>query len=166
MKQQPNMAEKFNLNTISIGTPSTWKLNAETPWVKDLLDELSENAPMETSFVGETPNLQLEIKLQKENHAQWGTILTMHCTVDATFITACVKTLAPMQDHLDVEFSAIFIDASLENDSYFEEQSETYINGKVWELYFYENNTAQIKEVIHEHIFLNLNYYPQIDEEK
>jgi uncharacterized metal-binding protein YceD (DUF177 family) len=86
-------------------------------------------------------------------------------TIEADYVTECVRTLKPMTVQLDIPFKVVFIDEALATSELFAEIDETYVENDVYEIYFYNKRTVDFQEMIHEQIFLHYNQYPIIDAE-
>jgi uncharacterized protein len=70
-----------------------------------------------------------------------------------------------MNDSLELEIKICFLTIHLEKEESFTEQLEIFENNDMYELYFYKKGFADIGEMIHEQVYLNLNEYPIKDAE-
>lgn len=141
-----------------------YELNQSQDWVRDLLMELNEkcNSRDAEAYLGET-ELNIKITLKKLNNATFGPVLVAKGEIKAEFVTECVRTLEEMKDHMETEFKAAFIENIYAEEEEYAEMDELFIDNDVHELHYYELNKANLQEMIHEEIFLNINPYPVLD---
>ncbi len=130
-------------------------------WVKELLIELNEKNSEESDDekLSHT-NLNIKMEIGKRHKGQFGEFALVKVQVDGTFTTECVKTLTPIEQILFVKFQACFLNESFEKSSEYEELTELFIENDVFELYFLNRGQADLKETLHEQIYLNVDPYP------
>ncbi len=68
-----------------------------------------------------------------------------------------------MKVDLDIPFKIAFIDQGQSETELFKDIDETYVDGEVYEIYFYDNRTIEFKDMVHEQIFLHVDQYPILD---
>lgn len=131
-------------------------------WVKDLLVELNENALEKTpeAYLDQT-NLDIKLSLKCHMDNALGTVLLAKAFVKAHYATSCTISLVEMFEDVEFNVEACFIPEIFEESEEYKEETETFIAGSVKELYFLSKNQADLGEFIHEHLFLNINPYPQ-----
>lgn len=166
MNKQDKVGAKINLIKLAANNPVIFELDSETDWVKDFLLEMNENATDKTpeEYLNET-SIFISGEMEKKNKPDLGEFLLVKGTIEADYVTECVRTLKPMTVQLDVPFKVIFVDESLATSELFAEIDETYVENDVYEIYFYNKRTVEFQEMLHEQIFLNYNQYPVLDAE-
>ena len=159
-----NTKGTLTIPKFPIDSAQEYSLTKEQPWIKDILLELNENADtklpeeyLEDSFI------DAEIKIEKKFKQAYGEYIILTGTVKTEYFTQCVRTLNEMKDNLEVEFKACYLDNVYEENEELQDQVDIYMDGDVYELYFYEKKMADIKLLIHEQIYLNYNQYPISD---
>lgn len=164
MNKQDKVAAKINLIKLPANNPILFELDQETDWVKEFLMEMNENATEKTpeEYLEET-SIFISGEMEKKNKPDMGEFLIVKGTIEADYVTECVRTLKPMTVQLDVPFKVVFVDESLATSELFAEIDETYIENDVYEIYFYNKRTIDFQEMLHEQIFLNYNQYPVLD---
>jgi uncharacterized metal-binding protein YceD (DUF177 family) len=164
MLNKDKVAEKINLIKIPANSPILFELDETTDWVKEFLLEMNENATEKTpeAYLEET-SLFISGEIEKKNKPDMGEFLLVKGTIEADYVTECVRTLRPMTKQLDVDFKIAFIDESLATTELFADIDETYVENDVYEIYFYNKRTVDFSEMIHEQIFLNYDQYPVLD---
>jgi uncharacterized metal-binding protein YceD (DUF177 family) len=157
---------KIQVSRVSGDSWSEYKMNKDTDWLGAMLNELNENATYRTpEMYFNSAYLDLDIKLKKKYRASMGEIVLLKCKLETTYYTQCVKTLGEMKDSLTLEFQAAFIHDHFENTPEYEESTEIFEENEVYELYYHRHGNVDLKEVIHEQIYLNYNQYPSLEPE-
>jgi len=164
IKDENQISSKVNISKFPIDTPKFYDLGKSQDWVKALLIELNEKAENKTpaDFLEET-SIQLTMEIEKLFKKEYGEYLLVKATVTTDYVTQCVRTLSDMGEHFELDMSACFLIGHLETDEAFIEQMEIFEKDEIYELYFYKKGMADIAEMIHEQIYLNLNQYPISD---
>jgi len=166
MLNKDKVAAKINLIKLPANHPIEFELDENTDWIKEFLLEMNENASEKTpeAYLDET-SLFISGHIEKKNKPDMGEFLLVRGTIEADYVTECVRTLKPMTKQLDVDFKVIFVDESLATSELFAEIDETYVENDVYEIYFYNKRTIEFAEMIHEQIFLHYDQYPVLDAE-
>lgn len=164
MNQNKHIAEKINLIKIPANQVISFELDQDTDWVREFLLEMNENATEKSpeAYLEETA-IFISGEIEKKNKTDMGEFLLVKGTIEADYVTECVRTLKPMTVQLDVPFKVIFVDEALATSELFAEIDETYVENDVYEIYFYNKRTVDLQEMLHEQIFLNYNQYPVLD---
>lgn len=162
--ENKHIAPKINLIKLPANQAFPFELDAETDWVKEFLLEMNENATEKSpeAYLDETA-IFISGEIEKKNKPDMGEFLLVKGTIEADYVTECVRTLKPMTVQLDVPFKVIFVDEELATSELFAEIDETYVENDVYEIYFYNKRTVDLQEMLHEQIFLNYNQYPVLD---
>ena len=137
MNKQDKISSKINLIKLAANNPIVFELDSETEWVKEFLIEMNENASEKTpeEYLNET-SIFISGEMEKKNKPDLGEFLLVKGTVEADYVTECVRTLKPMTVQLDVPFKVIFVDETLATSELFAEIDETYVENDVYEIYF------------------------------
>lgn len=164
-KQDNKIAAQINLLKLPANNKFEFDLDQSVDWIKDLLDELNENAVNDPAAFGllKQSRLQIAGEVEKKNKTDLGEFLLARGSINATYATECVRTLKPMKVELTVPFKVCFLDESLEKTEMFEETDETWVENDVYDIYYYGKRTVNFQEMLHEQIFLNYNQYPVLD---
>ena len=156
-----NLEQKVNLAKLTPDKTYHYELDQSQEWVRDLLMELNEKATSRNpeDYLGET-DLRVRLDIKKTNNATFGPVLLVKGTMEAEFVTECVRTLDEMKDNLEVEFKTCFIENIFAEEEEYADQVEIFIDNDMYDLHFYELNRADIKDMLHEVAFLNIDLYP------
>lgn len=161
MIKNDKVGAKINLIKLAANNPVFFEFDTETDWVNEFLNEMNEHG---TEKLDET-GIYISGEIEKKNKTDMGEFLLVKGKIEVTYATECVRTLKPMMVDLDVEFKIAFIDETLATSELFADIDETWIENDTYELYFYNNRTVDLQEMLHEQIFLNYNQYPVLDAE-
>jgi uncharacterized protein len=152
---------KLNIAKLPLNTTQEYHLNKDSQWVQELLAELNENATTkDTSDYLHDSFLNIDLKITKKFKGSLGEYILVEGKVDTEYFTECIRTLDEMTEELEFEFRAAFIDDVHEDEPEYHEETEIYLENDMYELYFYKNRTANLKEMVHELIYLYINQYP------
>jgi uncharacterized metal-binding protein YceD (DUF177 family) len=146
-KYSPDIIEEYELN------------NTKTPWVDEILTELHDQLDPEDSYPAGSLNLKLTITRKKNTYL--GDHLIVRAIIDAKYHLPCGLTLVPLFQHMQHSVSAAFLHDSQEKLPEYAEATTAYADGEEMELYFYHKGMADIKEFIHEQIFLEVPAFPR-----
>lgn len=162
--EEKSLGEKVNIATLPPNKKLHYSLDKNTDWVKELLMELNENAKSrsEEDYLMDT-FLDVELEIKKLNNPTFGDVLICNGNLKTEYVTECVRTLVEMRDHLEVEFKTCFIPDHFAEEPEYEDQTDIFIDNDVHELHFYSLKKANLKEMVHEQIYLNINQYPVAD---
>ncbi len=148
------------VNKYSFDIIEDYEINQTTGWVNDLLVELEED-----NDDGEFPKALMQIKAQitrKTNHFLKDHLI-VKCQLEAKFHMPCGRCLYPLPQELNLNLSAAFLHESMEKMPEYAEVTTVFADGQEMELYFYHKGLADIKEFIHEQIFIEVDPFPRCD---
>jgi uncharacterized metal-binding protein YceD (DUF177 family) len=166
MQKNEKIGAQVNLIKLPTNTPFDFDLDESIDWVREILMELNENATEQSpeAYLNET-GLSITGELEKKNKQEINEYLLIKGVIRANYATECIRTLKPMQMDLEVPFKVCFVDEALATTEQFAEIDETYLDNDIFEVYFYTKRTINLKDMIHEQIFLNYDQYPVLDAE-
>lgn len=156
----------LNTKKIRANTWLEYQMDKTCSWVSELLLELNENVQdLSDEEKLATSYFDMEIKLKKANKSSVGDYLLADLSLKTEFNTLCVKTGSPMKDSVEFRVKLCFLADSLSTQEEFLDQTEHFTDGEIYELYFLnKNQEAPLKDALHEQIFLNINFYPSIQD--
>ena len=151
----------MNIAKLHANSFVDYQLGKEQDWVKELLIELNDKAsalPQEMKL--DQTRLDIDLEIMRKFKGEFGEYVLCRGTIDAVFFTECVKSLATMKDSFQCEFKAAFLDSSFATKPEYEELTESYFDNDVYDLYYFDRRMVDLKEMLHEVIWLNVNPYP------
>jgi uncharacterized metal-binding protein YceD (DUF177 family) len=138
-----------------------FSLDKSIDWIGELLNELNEtSSQLPTSELFKRTKLDIDITTKKHHSTDSGEFVTMDIKVDTEYFTDCVRTLTMMKDSLAIEFKICFVSEEHSKNTMYLDQIEVFKDNQLWELHFYQKRQLDLKEAIHEQIYLNKNNYP------
>ncbi len=133
----------------------------KTPWGRELLEELNELHDQEVRIEAPAGNsMNANLELERKHSTKLGDHLLIHADLEARYTTTCIRCLVPMEESLKLSFDACAINQEFANEPEHKDQATVYIEDMERELYFFENNHVDIKEIMHEQMFLTKNPLP------
>lgn len=154
------------LNLVKLPQNNIFEFNfdQDVDWVKAILMELNENATEESpEEYLKTTSLTVSGQMVKKEKMELGEFLLLTATINAHYVTECVRTLQTMYVDLEVPLKICFVDQELAESELFTDADDTYVDNEMWDLYFYSKRSIEFKDVIHEQVFLNFEQYPVLD---
>lgn len=133
--------------------------NEKTPWIQEIVTELHEQLDEEDVYPAGSMTLKLEITRKKNSFI--GDHLIVRAHIDAHYHLPCGLTLVPLAQHMLLDVNAAFLHDSQEKLPEYVEATTVYADNEEMELYFYRKGLADIKEFIHEQIFLEVPAFPR-----
>lgn len=152
------LVSKYSLDIIE-----EYELTKETPWVNDLLVELEEENDDEAEFAKSEMVIKAQITKKTNNFLK--DHLVVRAQLKANFHLPCGRCLYPLAQELDLTLAAAFLHESQEKLPEYAEATTVYADGEEMELYFFHKGLADIKEFIHEQIFIEVTPFPRCDGE-
>jgi uncharacterized protein len=164
MQKHERVSAQINLLKLPTNNIFEFTLDESMDWIDEILTELNENATEKSpeEYKQET-SLKIVGEISKKNKAELGEYVTFKGKVSGEYVTECVRTLKPMKINLDFDLKICFIDEALAKTELYEDVDETYVENDVYQVYFYQKRSIDLKETLHEQIFLNVEPYPILD---
>lgn len=131
----------------------------KTPWIAELLEELHDQLDPEDTYTAGSFKLKLLITRKKSSFL--GDHLIVRADIDAKYHLPCGLTLVPLFQHMQHHVNAVFLHDSQEKLPEYAEATTAFADGDEMELYFYKKGLADIKEMIHEQVFLEVPAFPR-----
>lgn len=148
------------LRDLRLGVPVDLDLDDEKiEWMKEVLRDFSDkfDAPKtEKTFA------KFEGEIRKGSNTEIREYFILEGFLEILYNTNCVNTLEPMQDSLELEVNACFIEAALEEKDQYKDSLEIYVENESYDLYFYEKQELSLKEFFCFLIDMNKNDYPKL----
>lgn len=152
------------VNKYSFDIIEDYELDEQnTSWVKDLLTELEEDVDHEADFPPATMAVNAHIT-RKTNHFL-GDHLIVKAHLEAHFHLPCGRCLASLPQTLELDLSAAFLHESQEKKPEYAESTTVFADGQEMELYFFRKGVADIKEFLHEQIYIEVAPFPRCEGE-
>jgi uncharacterized metal-binding protein YceD (DUF177 family) len=151
------------VNKYSFDIIEDYEIDKKIPWVADLLKELEEDNDQEAIF----PESSMVIKAQisRKTNTFLNDHLIVRAQLQAHFHLPCGRCLHPLSQELDLNLSAAFLHESQEKMPEYAEVTTVFADGEEMELYFYRKGLADIKEFIHEQIYIEVAPFPRCEGE-
>lgn len=154
----------YNITKFPLNKEFDVTITKDTLWAKDILVELNENADeKDPEQLVEETSIEMNLHLVKKFKNELAEYFLISGEIDTNYKTKCVNTLKDMPMSLTVDLKACFVDLSLEDNDQFKDQTETFIDNDLYELYFYSERKISLKEAINELIYLNIDQYPTLE---
>ena len=148
------VVSKYSLDIIE-----EYELDKSTPWINELLVELEEENDDEAQY---TPaEMIIKAQITRKTNTFLKDHLVVRSQLKAHFHMPCGRCLFPLPQELDLNLAAAFLHESQEKMPEYAEATTVYADGQEMELYFFHKGLADIKEFIHEQIYIEVEPFPR-----
>ena len=158
------MNSKINITTISMGQPLEFKLTEKDRWVGELLSELCEDLTQkELEELPDRPYLTINGWLTRVHNPQFKEHVLIDGTLQTLFGAQCTRSGKPMLDSMKFQINGVIIEGLLCEDLGYSEETELFVGEQMRELFCMSRNFFDLKEIVHELLYLMKNPYPSMD---
>jgi uncharacterized metal-binding protein YceD (DUF177 family) len=140
-----------------------YKIDKTTPWVNELVVELESENDDEAVF--DPAEMIITAQITRKTNTLLKDHLLVRAQLKAHFHVPCGRCLFPLKDELNLDLAAAFLHESQEKLPEYAEATTVYADGQEMELYFYRKGVADIKEFIHEQIYIEVTPFPRCEGE-
>jgi uncharacterized metal-binding protein YceD (DUF177 family) len=148
------------VNKYSFDIIEEYELNNEkTPWVNDLLVELEEHNDNDIEYAQAAMTIKAQITRKTNNFLK--DHLIVKSQLQAKFHLPCGRCLYPLAQELELSVNAAFLHESMEKMPEYAETTTVFADGQEMELYFFRKGMADIKEFLHEQIYIEVEPFPR-----
>ena len=151
------------ISKFSMDVVEEYELDKSTPWINDLLVELEEENDDEAEFP--IAGMVINAKIVRKINSLLKDHLIVRAELKAHFHLPCGRCLYPLPQELNLDLAATFLHESHEKLPEYVEATTVYADGQEMELYFHHKGIADIKEFIHEQIYIEVTPFPRCDGE-
>lgn len=153
-----------SVNKYSFDIIEEYEINNEkTPWVNDLLVELEEHNDEDVDYTKASMQIKAQITRKTNNFLK--DHLIVKSQLEAKFHLPCGRCLYPLAQELELSVNAAFLHESMEKMPEYAETTAVFADGQEMELYFFRKGMADIKEFLHEQIYIEVEPFPRCDGE-
>jgi uncharacterized metal-binding protein YceD (DUF177 family) len=152
------IVSKFSMDVVE-----EYEIDKTAPWVNELLIELEEENDDEAEFA--PASMIINAQISRKINTLLKDHLIVRAQLKANFHMPCGRCLYPLPQELDLVLAAAFLHESQEKLPEYAEATTIYADGQEMELYFYHKGIADIKEFIHEQIYIEVEPFPRCDGE-
>jgi uncharacterized protein len=163
MKINTQLDPIIPINKYSHDIIEDYELSKKVPWVQELLTEMEEENDED-----ETPpeaQIKIELQISRKTNTFLGDHLVVRSKINADYSLPCGRCLAPVQQKMDFAFGAAFLHESKEKMPEYAEVTTVFADNEEMELYFFNKGMANIQEVIHEQVFMEVTPFPRCEGE-
>ncbi|CAM9942324.1 unnamed protein product [Chrysoparadoxa australica] len=139
-----------------------YELDDNCEWVKGLLNELEEGTDRTEAEYNQGA-ISCNLSLKRKSGKPFGDHLLVKGDLKASYTTPCVRCLKLTPLTVSMTFKSCFVPIALENTPEFEELDEIFTENEEFALYFHNKGDADIAEMVHENLFMNITHFPLHD---
>lgn len=159
---QTTIKPQINITKLPIDTTVEYELDEKTQWVSELFDELEEETDREDKSY-EKGNLSIKFTVKRKSEKPFGDHVLVKGHLETTYYTHCVRCLVLTKQHISEDFSCSFLHDHMKTTPEYEEADDIFTEGEEFDLYYYEKGMLDLKEAIHEQLYINVDAFPLHD---
>lgn len=152
------LVTKYSMDVIE-----EYKIDKTTSWINELVVELESENDDEAVF--DPAEMVITAQITRKTNTLLKDHLLVRAQLKAHFHVPCGRCLFPLKDELNLDLAAAFLHESQEKLPEYAEATTVYADAQEMELYFYRKGVADIKEFIHEQIYIEVTPFPRCEGE-
>lgn len=153
----------LNLKEMNPDVIDEYKISNEVPWVQELVNELEEDNDGETGPLPSFVKLDLKITLRSTKY--YGDYVTVRSGIEAEYYAPCIRCLALTRQKIEAQVNGLFLHESYASKPEYQDISSYFIENEEMELYYHKKGQVELKEFIHEQIYIEREAFPKCEGE-
>lgn len=156
---QRKLPATLNLKELNPDVIEEFSVSNEVSWVNELVQELEEDNDGEK---GELPSfVKLDLKITLRSTKFYGDYVTVRAGINAEYYAPCVRCLALTRQQVETQVSGLFLHDNYATRPEYQEISSYFIENEEMELYFHKKGQVELKEFIHEQLYIEREAFPK-----
>lgn len=164
LSAKENLPRTLKLTKLPMDNPLNFEVDHQNEWLAELLGELALKTLTPDEEDNSAPHPDSHIKLQLEitrhHNSTYREYVVITGELDVHYHSYCVRCLEPLELEFVHPFATCYIPQEFENTPEYEEATHIYTEEQELELYFHQKGLIDLKELIHEHLFLMVDEFP------
>ncbi len=160
------LPQHIKITKMPVDDSRNFDVTIKNPWLEELLGELVE-VGMEADPNGTPhwdPHVEAQLTITRKHNHTYRDHLIIKGSIKGSYQTHCVRCLKPILSEFNHNFETCFIPDMFEKTPEYEDATHIYAGDSELELYFHSKGIVDIKELVHEHLFLTVDEFPLHDE--
>ena len=153
----------IKLGRYTFDETTEYELNETCEWVGALFDELEETTDRNEPDY-KKGEIACDLTFKRKSGKPFGDHLLVKGNIRSKYMAPCVRCLTLTEQEVDADFQICFIPHHLEKEPEFEELDDVFTENEEYGLYFHTKGDADIAEMVHENLFMNIEHFPLHDE--
>jgi uncharacterized protein len=142
----------------------SYSLDIKTPWVYELLVELEKEQIWGKDKPHTNGFLNLNFDLKKINHPNLKDLFLLNGSLSAYYHCSCIRCLELTDRKIDLDLNCCFLSSDFEESELIDDLGKIFLENEELEAFFFKKGHLDLKEFIHEVLFLAIDPLPLHDE--
>lgn len=161
--QHKKLQPVIHIKDMNTDVIEEYDISNETSWVQELVNELEEDNDGET---GPNPSfVKLDLKITLRSTKYYGDYVTVKSRIHAEYYAPCIRCLALTKQEIDAQVNGLFLHESYASKPEYQDISSYFIENEEMELYYHKKGQVELKEFIHEQLYIERNAFPKCEGE-
>jgi uncharacterized protein len=139
-------------------------LDRNTTWVNDVFLELEKDQIWDQDKPHTNGLLSLNFTLKKVNHPNLHDLFLLKGSVSAHYHCSCIRCLELTERQLDLDLNCCFLSSDFEESELIDDSGKVFLEDEELETFFFKKGYLDLKEFLHEVIFIAIDPLPLHDE--
>ena len=153
------LQEELKLSAFEPDEALDFELAENHGFMDSFARELEEEVDQE-DIAFKKANLHAKLNFIRKMEAPYKDYLIIRGEIKGFYQAPCRRCIIPSDEYMDAEFSACFIPAYFEKEPEFEDLDSIFTDNEEHDLYFHQKGKLDLKEFLHEQLFLKVNPFP------
>ena len=144
----------LRLNKIYASQIHHFELDTKTEWINEIL------RPHSLASEEHPSTFKVQFNLRRLEKEDLGDPVAIEGELHAVFWTECIRCLTPVQQVIEADINSAFIPADKESDPEIEDQETLYADESELDIYLFNGQDINIKELFDEIIQIHIDPFP------
>lgn len=141
-----------------------YEIEIDQEWFKEILT-LMETEVQTEPMPEHKGDLYAHLHIKKLKNSAYKDHLVIKGRITSAYTGNCVRCLRNTDGEFDADFSAVYLHNHFEDSDEFKETTHIFCDGQEMELCFHNKGDIDLKELLYDQAFMNLDHLPLHDEE-
>lgn len=135
------------------------EIDIEQNWFKEILADLEKEVQSE-DMPDHKGDLYTHLRIKRLKNTEFKDHLVIRGRITSAYTANCIRCLTPTDGEIDTEFSTVFLHSHFDSAEEYKEVTHIFCDKEEMELCFHDKGNIDLKELLHDQVFMNLDHLP------
>ena len=151
----------IKISRIKLNEELSFKIDKNEKWLNHILADLEKDVD---SAKTSNSRIIVDLLIKRKNNSSLKDYLIISGKIRGSYLTPCIRCLDITTQTIKSKIKVCFINDTYKNDPEFKNETDFYLDGETMDISFFKKSEVNIKEMVNEQIYLNLQRFPLHDE--